>query len=80
MRVGALVLAVIAVCLLAWQAREESYQSCLTERGLPLSAQGTIRPGGDFVLGGTKLIQAERARVQFDVSEPDDRASCARWP
>ena len=90
MRVAVLVLAVIAVGLLAWQAREEGYQTCLAEQALPLTAEGTIRPREEgFVLGGgvrlggqsgTEFAQATIATAKLTVSEPSSRASCARWP
>lgn len=91
MRVAALVLAVIAVGLLAWQAREEGYQTCLAEQALPLTAEGTIRPqeenpylpGNGVRLGGqsgTEFAQATIATAKLTVSEPSSRASCARWP
>lgn len=89
MRVAALVLAVIAVGLLAWQAREERYQTCLAESALSLTAEGPIEPGeenpylpGKIRLGGTgtTFAEADRAWAKLSVSEPRGRKACSRWP
>lgn len=86
MKLTVLVVAVIAVGLLAWQVREERYQTCLAEQALPLTAEGAIEPReqnpytpGVKFGGQADLTFAQAPVATAKLTIRDDR-SCSRWP